>query len=51
MKTVREKADEKREAKLEEIRAQLDSGTLVVRHLEHSDEPKALVSWLNQLRP
>jgi hypothetical protein len=31
MKTAREKADEKRQAKLEEIQAQLDSGTLVIR--------------------
>lgn len=31
MKTVREKAEEKRQAKLEEIREQLDSGTLVIR--------------------
>jgi hypothetical protein len=31
MKTAREKADEKRQAKLEEIQAQLQSGTLVIR--------------------
>jgi hypothetical protein len=31
MKTGREKAEEKREAKLEEIREQVDSGALVIR--------------------
>jgi hypothetical protein len=31
MKTGREKAEEKRQAKLEEIREQIDSGTLVIR--------------------
>ena len=31
MKTVREKTEEKRQAKLEEIREQVDSGTLVIR--------------------
>ena len=31
MKTTREKSEEKRQAKLEEIREQVDSGTLVIR--------------------
>jgi hypothetical protein len=31
MKTVREKAEEKRQTKLEEIREQVDGGTLVIR--------------------
>ena len=31
MKTAREKSEEKRQAKLEEIREQVDSGTLVIR--------------------
>jgi len=31
MKTQREKSEEKRLAKLEEIREQVDSGTLVIR--------------------
>jgi hypothetical protein len=31
VKTQREKAEEKRQAKLEEIREQVDSGTLVIR--------------------
>jgi len=31
MKTMREKAEEKRQAKLEEIQAQLAGGTLVIR--------------------
>lgn len=31
MKTQREQAEEKRQAKLEEIREQVDDGTLVIR--------------------
>jgi hypothetical protein len=31
MKTPREKSEEKREAKLEEIREQVESGTLLIR--------------------
>ncbi len=31
MKTAREKSEEKRQAKLEEIREQVDNGTLVIR--------------------
>jgi hypothetical protein len=31
MKTMLEKSEEKRQAKLEEIREQVDSGTLVIR--------------------
>ncbi len=31
MKSAREKSEEKRQAKLEEIREQVDSGTLVIR--------------------
>ena len=33
MKTAREKSEEKRQAKLEEIGEQLDSGTLVIRSM------------------
>ena len=33
MKTTREKSEEKRQAKLEEIREQVDSGTLVIRSM------------------
>ena len=33
MKTARERADEKREAKLDLIREQVESGTLVIRKM------------------
>ncbi len=33
MKTSREKAEEKRQAKLEYVREQLDSGSLVIRQM------------------
>jgi hypothetical protein len=33
MKTTRERAEEKRQAKLDFIREQLDSGTLVIRQM------------------
>ncbi len=33
MKTTREKAEEKRQAKLEQVREQVDSGALVIRQM------------------
>lgn len=38
MKTARERADEKREAKLESVREQVQSGSLVIR--EMTDEER-----------
>jgi hypothetical protein len=40
MKTQREKAEEKRQAKLEEIREQVDGGTLVIRPMTPDERVK-----------
>jgi hypothetical protein len=40
MKTMREKAEEKRQIKLEEIREQVDGGTLVIRPMTPAERQK-----------
>jgi hypothetical protein len=37
MKTTREKSEEKRQAKLEEIREQVNNGTLVIRPMTREE--------------
>ena len=39
MKTTRERAEEKREAKLEQVREQVESGSLVIRQM--TDEERS----------
>ena len=40
MKTPKERQDEKRQAKLEEMQAQIDSGELVVRKMTAAERKK-----------
>jgi hypothetical protein len=51
MKTTREKAEEKRLAKLEEIREQVDSGALVIRPMTPEERRQYPLRPVERRRP